>query len=74
MSVNASDALSKLSVVEKLSQSENSVGTLLVDKDWIERGDSALREDSALRDNSVLEKYLVLGEDSALLSTIIVSY
>jgi len=51
LSVNASDALSKLRVSEKPSQSENSAGGLsvggLVGEDWIEGRDSALDSDSA---------------------------
>ena len=43
MSVNALDALLKLGVLEKPSQSENSAGGL-IGEDWIEGGDS----DSAL--------------------------
>ena len=46
MSVNASDVLSKLSVLERPSQSENSAGGL-AGEDWIEGGDSALDSDSA---------------------------
>jgi hypothetical protein len=46
LSVNALDALSKLSV-EKPSQSENSAGGLLAGEDWIEGGDSVLDLDSA---------------------------
>jgi hypothetical protein len=53
LSVNASDALLKLSVVEKPSQSENSAGGLLAGEDWIEGGDSALDSDSA--SDSVLD-------------------
>ena len=52
MSVNVLDALSKLSVLERLSQLENSAGGL-VGEDWIEGGDSALDLDSAL--DSVLD-------------------
>ena len=51
MSVNASEALLKLRVSEKPSQSENSAGGLsvggLAGEDWIEGGDSALDSDSA---------------------------
>jgi hypothetical protein len=46
LSVNASDTLLKLSVLEKPSQSENSAGGL-IGEDWIEGGDSALDSDSA---------------------------
>jgi hypothetical protein len=46
LSVNASDALLKLGVSEKPSQSENSAGGL-IGEDWIEGGDSALDSDSA---------------------------
>jgi hypothetical protein len=49
LSVNASDALLKLRVSEKPSQSENSAGGLSgrAGEDWIEGGDSALDSDSA---------------------------
>jgi hypothetical protein len=67
LSVNASDALLKLDVSEKPSQSENSAGGLFAGglsarEDWIEGGDSTSREDSTS------------GEDSTSLSIIIVSY
>ena len=52
MSVNASDALLKLRVLEKPSQLENSAGGL-VGEDWIEGGDSVLDSDSA--SDSVLD-------------------
>ena len=47
--MNASDALLKLRVSEKPSQSENSAGGLSgrAGEDWIEGGDSALDSDSA---------------------------
>jgi hypothetical protein len=67
LSVNASDALSKLSVLERPSQSENSAGGL-AGEDWIEGGDSALDSDSASASDSDSASDSALDSASASLS------
>jgi hypothetical protein len=71
LSVNASDALLKLRVSEKPSQSENSARGLSgrAGEDWIEGGDSA--SDSASASDSDSASDSVLDSASASLSIIV---